>query len=131
MNIQFTRDKHVPNSAEREDIKKLLQCMLDMSWAGSHGDHSTVCNMCNMSSIWFKLANMLLETVFPEGSTLPEQEVLSSVAFGNLIRTNSSNKGVSSRSLCEYMSDFRALKVVISLLQIKHSFVLLVGGAVA
>ena len=101
INIQFTREKHLPNSAEREDIKKLLQCMLDMSWAGNHGDHSTVCDMCNMTSIWFKLAHILLETVFPEGGSLPEEEVLSNVAFGVLFRNNSSGKGVSSRSLCK------------------------------
>ena len=101
VNIQFTREKHLPNSAEREDIKKLLQCMLDMSWAGDHGDHSTVCDMCNMTSIWFKLAHMLLDTVFPEGGTLPEEEVLSNVAFGSLFRNNSSSKGISSRSLCK------------------------------
>lgn len=111
VNIQYTRDKHVPNNAEREDIKKLLQCMLDMSWAGNHGDHSTVCDMCNMSCIWFKLAHMLLETVFPEGGTLPEEEVLGNVAFGSLLRTNSNNKGVSSRSLCKYTYKFRAMKV--------------------
>jgi len=101
VNIQFTREKHLPNSAEREDIKRLLQCMLDMSWAGDHGDHSTVCDMCNMTSIWFKLAHMLLETVFPEGGSLPEEEVLSNVAFGSLFRSNLSSKGVSSRSLCK------------------------------
>ena len=76
--------------------------MLDMSWAGNHGDHSTVCDMCNMTDIWFKLAHMLLETVFPGGVTLPEDEVLSHVAYGGLFRTSSSsNKGVSSRSLCK------------------------------
>ncbi len=112
VNIQFTRDKHAPNNAEREDIKKLLQCMLDMSWAGNHGDHSTVCDMCNMSSIWFKLAHMLLETVFPEGGTLPEQEVLGNVAFGSLIRTNSSSKGVSSRSLCKCSCKCKVLSSV-------------------
>lgn len=101
----------MPNSAEREDIKKLLQCMLDMSWAGDHGDHSTVCDMCNMTSIWFKLAHMLLETVFPEGGSLPEEEVLSNVAFGSLFRNNSSSKGVSSRSLCKSAGEFRAMKI--------------------
>lgn len=65
INIQFIRDKHSPNSVEREDIQKVLKYMLDMSWAGKHGDHSTVCEMCNMTSIWFRLAHILLENVFP------------------------------------------------------------------
>ena len=47
------------------------------------------------------MAHMLLETVFPEGGSLPEEEVLSNVTFGVLFRNNSSSKGVSSRSLCK------------------------------
>ena len=104
INIQHTRERHVVNNAEREDIKRLLKCMLDTSWAGNHGDHSTLCDMCNMADIWFKLAEMLLDSVFPEGGSSLEEEVLSSVAFGALCGSYSSNKTVSVRSLskCAY-----------------------------
>ena len=81
--------------------------MLDMSWAGSHGDHSTVCDMCNMTDIWFKLAHMLLQTVFPEGVALPEEDVPSHVAYGGLFRSSaSSNKGISNRSLSKSIECF-------------------------
>lgn len=101
VNIQFIRDKHSPNSAEREDIKKILKCMLDVSWAGKHGDHSTVCEMCSMTSIWFKLAQILLEDVFPEGEIFTRMDTQGSVGSGGLFRSSSSGKVVSSRSLCK------------------------------
>lgn len=101
VNVQFTRERHIPNSTEREDIKKLFKCMLDIPWAGKHGDHSTLCEMCNTTSIWFKLAHMLLETVFPEGDTLARDDTLGSVAIARLSRTSSSGKAVSNRSLCK------------------------------
>ncbi|XP_068682061.1 protein unc-79 homolog isoform X2 [Montipora foliosa] len=99
INIQFIRDKHSPNSVEREDIKKILKYMLDMSWAGKHGDHSTVCEMCNMTSIWFRLAHILLEDVFPEGDTLARKDTVVSLGTGGLFSIGSSGKVVSSRSL--------------------------------
>lgn len=99
VNIQFIRDKHSLNSAEREDIKKILKCMLDVSWAGKHGDHSTVCEMCSMTSIWFKLAQILLEDVFPEGEIFTRMDTQGSVGSGGLFRSSSSGKVVSSRSL--------------------------------
>ena len=77
--------------------------MLDISWAGKHGDHSTLCEMCNMTSIWFKLAHMLLENVFPEGDTLARDDTLGSVATARLSRTSSSGKAVSNRSLCKFV----------------------------
>ena len=96
------RERHVLTSSEKEDIKKLLKCMLDISWAGKHGDHSTICEMCNMTSIWFKLAHMLLDHVFPDGVTLAADDALGSVVSGGgLVRTSSSGKAVSSRSLCK------------------------------
>lgn len=101
LNIQFIRDKHSPNSAEREDIKNILKCMLDVSWAGKHGDHSTVCEMRSMTSIWFKLAQILLENVFPEGEIFTRMDTQGSVGSGGLFRSSSSGKGVSSRSLCK------------------------------
>ena len=75
--------------------------MLDITWAGKHGDHSTLCEMCNMTSIWFKLAHMLLENVFPEGDTLVRDDPLGSVTTARLSRTSSSGKAVSNRSLCK------------------------------
>ena len=75
--------------------------MLDMSWAGKHGDHSTVCEMCNMTSIWFRLAHILLENVFPEGDTLARKDTVASLGTGGLFSIGSSGKVVSSRSLCE------------------------------
>jgi len=103
VNIQFTREKHTPSSAEKEDIKKLLKCMLDISWAGKHGDHSIVCEMCNMTSIWFKLGHMLLENVFPDGGASGGDDTLGSVPPGGLFRSSSSSKGVSNRSLCKFV----------------------------
>ena len=64
------------------------------------------------------MAHMLLETVFPEGGSLPEEEVLSNVAFGVLFRNNSSSKGVSSRSLCKSgvnLEQWRSVKYVSNL----------------
>lgn len=101
INIQFIRDKHSPNSVEREDIKKILKCMLDVSWAGKHGDHSTVCEMCNMTSIWFTLAQILLENVFPEGEIFTRMDRQGSSGSGGLFRSSSTGKVVSSRSLCK------------------------------
>ncbi|KAJ7365309.1 response to drug [Desmophyllum pertusum] len=100
VNIQFTRDKHVPNSAERENIKKLLQCMLDISWAGNHGDHSTYMVQAG--------AHVTGDCV-SRGWALPEEEVLSHVAYGGLFRTSSSNKGVSSRSLSSSKSQVETI----------------------
>ncbi|XP_067032005.1 protein unc-79 homolog isoform X2 [Acropora muricata] len=109
VNIQFIRDKHSPNSAEREDIKKILKCMLDVSWAGKHGDHSTVCEMCSMTSIWFKLAQILLEDVFPEGEIFTRMDTQGSVGSGGLFRSSSSGKVVSSRSLSSSKSQVETI----------------------
>ncbi|XP_074630271.1 protein unc-79 homolog isoform X2 [Acropora palmata] len=109
VNIQFIRDKHSLNSAEREDIKKILKCMLDVSWAGKHGDHSTVCEMCSMTSIWFKLAQILLEDVFPEGEIFTRMDTQGSVGSGGLFRSSSSGKVVSSRSLSSSKSQVETI----------------------
>ena len=55
-----------------------------------------------MTSIWFKLADMLLEKVFPDGDGLARDDALGSVATAGLFRTSSSGKAVSNRSLCKY-----------------------------
>ena len=54
-----------------------------------------------MTSIWFKLAHMLLEHVFPNGGALASDDTLASVVAGGLVRTSSSGKAVSNRSLCK------------------------------
>lgn len=55
-----------------------------------------------MTSIWFKLARMLLDHVFPDGVTLAADDALGSVVSGGgLVRISSSGKAVSSRSLCK------------------------------
>lgn len=52
-----------------------------------------------MTSIWFKLAHMLLENVFPEGGTTAADDTVGSVSTGvGLFRTGSSSKAVSSKA---------------------------------
>ena len=60
-----------------------------------------------MTSIWFKLAYMLLDHVFPDGVTLAADDALGSVVSGGgLVRISSSGKAVSSRSLCKSLRCF-------------------------
>lgn len=83
---------------EREEIKKLLKLMLDTSWTGAHGDHSALCQHCEMVAVWFQLAFMLFEAVFTVNPRA-EDETLNAVAFGSLVRSGSSlSKAASFRS---------------------------------
>ncbi|XP_048586447.1 protein unc-79 homolog isoform X2 [Nematostella vectensis] len=95
--LQFQRERRMLSAAEREEIKKLINMMLDVTWTGAHGDHSITCQQCEMVAVWFKLAHMLLESVFPPGEVAAE-DTLHAVAYGSIVRGSSSSKGASFRS---------------------------------
>ena len=85
-------------ASEREHIRGLLKLMLDVSWGEQHGDHSEGCEQCDLASIWFKLAQLLLDYVYPEGGPFPEEETLNSIAYGALGQVSRSNTATSFKS---------------------------------
>ena len=88
---------------EREDIKRLLKLMLETSWGVEHGSHTEVCEGCDMTNLWFKLAFVLLDAVFPQATTsFAEEDTLNAVAFGALMmRSNQASRTASFKSTGE------------------------------
>ena len=71
-------------------MRRLLKLMLDAAaWGERHGDHSAErCESCELASIWFRLARLLVDCVYPDGESYPEEDTLIAIAFGRVQRSN-------------------------------------------
>ena len=78
--------------------------MLETPWGVDHGNHTEVCGGCEMINLWFKLAFVLLDAVFPQGTTsFAEEDTLNAVAYGALVRSNQASRTASFKSTGEHL----------------------------